>query len=207
MTLPPTELSACCWAVERPMSVPVSAHFQATSTVEPFVVTCATFGLIMSYVISLISRSPSDVSPRKRLAGASDAHFRIRSGNTQCVGAMYLRYFEHSQLSFHSFQASRTGAPMRGHEPGWCACWTSRWKQAPEPAALSSTQRHGTALAVFAVVKKLAHASAWLQCIAAAFALVFAVVILGDAAATIVLNGLAQELPQSPTVMRYATVH
>ena len=60
---------------------------------------------------------------------------------------------------------------------------------------------------MFAGVEKLAHASDWLQYIAAAFALVFAVVILGDAVATIVLNGFAQELPQSPTVMRYATVH
>jgi hypothetical protein len=56
-------------------------------------------------------------------------------------------------------------------------------------------------------VKKLAHASGWLPYVAAVFALVFAVVILGDAAATIVLNGFAQELPQSPTVMRYAVVH
>jgi len=53
----------------------------------------------------------------------------------------------------------------------------------------------------------LPEASVWLPFVASAFALVFAVVILGDAAATIVLNGFAQELPQSPTVMRYATVH
>jgi len=50
-------------------------------------------------------------------------------------------------------------------------------------------------------------ASGWLPFVASAFALVFAVVILGDAVATIVLNGFAQELAQSPTVMRYATVH
>jgi hypothetical protein len=50
-------------------------------------------------------------------------------------------------------------------------------------------------------------ASVWLPFVAATFALVFAVVVLGDAAATIVLNGFAQELPQSPTVMRYAVVH
>src|SRR5215831_9987289 len=53
----------------------------------------------------------------------------------------------------------------------------------------------------------LPEASVWLPFVASAFALVFAVVILGDAAATIVLNGFAQELPQSPTVMRYATAH
>ena len=50
-------------------------------------------------------------------------------------------------------------------------------------------------------------ASEWLPFAASAFALVFAVVILGDAAATIVLNGFAQDLAQSPTVMRYAIVH
>ena len=53
----------------------------------------------------------------------------------------------------------------------------------------------------------LHEASAWLPFVASAFALAFAVVILGDAVATIVLNGFAQELPQSPTVMRYAIVH
>ena len=54
---------------------------------------------------------------------------------------------------------------------------------------------------------RFSDASAWLPYAAAAFALVFAVVILGDAAATIALNGFAQELPQSPTVMHYAIVH
>ena len=49
--------------------------------------------------------------------------------------------------------------------------------------------------------------SVWLPFTASAFALAFAIVILGDAGATIVLNGFAQELPQSPTVMRYAVVH
>lgn len=49
--------------------------------------------------------------------------------------------------------------------------------------------------------------SLWLPFTVSASALVFAVVILGDAAVTIVLNGFAQELPQSPTVMRYAIVH
>jgi phage shock protein PspC (stress-responsive transcriptional regulator) len=50
-------------------------------------------------------------------------------------------------------------------------------------------------------------ASVWLPFTASAFALAFAIVILGDAGATIVLNGFAQELPQSPTVLRYAVVH
>ena len=49
--------------------------------------------------------------------------------------------------------------------------------------------------------------SVWLPFTASALALAFAIVILGDAGATIVLNGFAQELPQSPTVMRYAVVH
>lgn len=50
-------------------------------------------------------------------------------------------------------------------------------------------------------------ASVWLPFTASAFALAFAIVILGDAGATMVLNGFVQELPQSPTVMRYAVVH
>lgn len=53
----------------------------------------------------------------------------------------------------------------------------------------------------------IGNASVWLPFAASAFALAFAIVILGDASATIVLNGFAQELPQSPTVMRYAVVH
>jgi hypothetical protein len=56
-------------------------------------------------------------------------------------------------------------------------------------------------------VKKLAQASAWLPYVAAAFALVFAVVILSDAATTLVFNGFAQQLSESPTVLRYAAVH
>src|SRR6516164_9172097 len=58
-----------------------------------------------------------------------------------------------------------------------------------------------------AMKANIPEASVWLPFAASAFALVFAVVILGDTAATIVLNGFAQELPQSPTVMRYAAVH
>jgi hypothetical protein len=50
-------------------------------------------------------------------------------------------------------------------------------------------------------------ASVWLPFTASAFALVFAIVILSDASATIAFNGFAQELTQSPTVMRYAIVH
>jgi hypothetical protein len=50
-------------------------------------------------------------------------------------------------------------------------------------------------------------ASLWLPLAASAFALVFAIVILGDASTTIVLNGFGRELSQSPTVMRYAIVH
>jgi len=34
-----------------------------------------------------------------------------------------------------------------------------------------------------------------------------AVVILSDAGATIAFNGFAQELPQSPTILRYAILH
>jgi len=50
-------------------------------------------------------------------------------------------------------------------------------------------------------------APAWLPFIASAFALVLAIVILSDAGTTIVLNGLAPRLSESPTVMRYALVH
>jgi len=49
--------------------------------------------------------------------------------------------------------------------------------------------------------------SVWFPFTASAFALIFAVVILSDASATIAFNGFAQELTQSPTVMRYAIVH
>ena len=56
-------------------------------------------------------------------------------------------------------------------------------------------------------MKKLADASTWLPYIAAAFALVLAIVILSDAATTLVFNGFAQQLSESPTVLRYATVH
>ena len=50
-------------------------------------------------------------------------------------------------------------------------------------------------------------ASVWLPFTAAAFALVLAIVILGDATTTLVLNGLAPRLAESPTVMRYTLVH
>ena len=50
-------------------------------------------------------------------------------------------------------------------------------------------------------------ASVWLPFTASAFALVFAIVILSDAGATVVFNGFGQDLSQSPTVMRYAIVH
>jgi hypothetical protein len=67
---------------------------------------------------------------------------------------------------------------------------------------------HGTALAVLPLMNvNIRNGSVWLPFTASAFALAFAIVILGDAGATIVLNGFAQELPQSPTVMRYAIVH
>jgi len=66
---------------------------------------------------------------------------------------------------------------------------------------------HGTALAALSGVKKFADASTWLPYIAAAFALVLAIVILSDAATTLVFNGFAQQLSESPTVLRYATVH
>jgi len=49
--------------------------------------------------------------------------------------------------------------------------------------------------------------SAWLPFTASALALVFAIVILSDASATIAFNGFAPDLTQSPTVMRYAIVH
>jgi hypothetical protein len=62
-------------------------------------------------------------------------------------------------------------------------------------------------LCVQAMKLNMPEASVWLPFAASAFALVFAVAILGDAVATIVLNGFAQELAQSATVMRYATVH
>jgi hypothetical protein len=67
---------------------------------------------------------------------------------------------------------------------------------------------HGTTLAVLPLMKvNIADGSVWLPFTASAFALAFAIMILGEAAATIVFNGFAQELPQSPTVMRYAVVH
>ena len=50
-------------------------------------------------------------------------------------------------------------------------------------------------------------ASVWLPFTASAFALAFAIVILGDAGATIVFNGFAEEFSQSTTVMRYVVVH
>jgi len=53
----------------------------------------------------------------------------------------------------------------------------------------------------------LREAFTWLRFTASAFALVFAVVILSDAGATIAFNGFAQELPQSPTILRYAILH
>jgi hypothetical protein len=53
----------------------------------------------------------------------------------------------------------------------------------------------------------LREASAWLPFTASAFALVFAIVILSDAGATIAFNGFAQELSQSPTILRYAILH
>jgi hypothetical protein len=49
--------------------------------------------------------------------------------------------------------------------------------------------------------------SFWMPFTAAAFALILAIVILSDASATIAFNGFAQELTQSPTVLRYAIVH
>ena len=67
---------------------------------------------------------------------------------------------------------------------------------------------HGTALAVHPGMNlNFRDVSLWLPFAASAFALVFAIVILGDASATIVLNGFGRELSQSPTVMRYAIVH
>jgi hypothetical protein len=54
---------------------------------------------------------------------------------------------------------------------------------------------------------KLTDASAWLPYAASAFALVFAIVILSDAATTIVLNGFVSQLAESPTVMRYTAAH
>lgn len=49
--------------------------------------------------------------------------------------------------------------------------------------------------------------SVWFPFTASALALIFAIVILSDASATIAFNGFAQELTRSPTVMRYAIVH
>ena len=54
---------------------------------------------------------------------------------------------------------------------------------------------------------RFTEASAWLPYTAAAFALVFAIVILGDAATTLALNGLAPRLSESPMVMRYTAAH